>query len=79
MERGDDMRLRIRDLREDRNLQQKDLAEYLNVHQTTYSSYENGKLNLPISALDKLADFYKTSADYLMGRTNNPMPYDKIK
>lgn len=76
MYRGVAMRLRIRDLREDRNLQQKDIAKYLNVHQTTYSSYENGKLNLPISALDKLADFYNTSMDYLMGRTNNPDPYE---
>lgn len=75
MYRGAAMRLRIRDLREDLNLQQKDIARYLNVHQTTYSSYENGKLNLPISALDKLADFYNTSTDYLLGRTNNPIPY----
>lgn len=66
---------RIRDLREDRDLSQKELAELLQVHQTTYSDYELGNLNVPAEVLGKLADFYKTSVDYIMGRTDNTKPY----
>ena len=69
--------LRIRDLREDRDLSQKELAAFLDVHQTTYSDYELGNLNLPISSLHKLADFYNVSVDYLLGRTDVRTPYPK--
>lgn len=64
------MRLRIRDLREDSDLNQTQLAKLLNVSQTTYSRYENGVLDIPNEALIKLADFYNTSIDYLLGRTD---------
>ncbi len=69
------MRLRIRDLREDNDLSQKQIAEKLNIHQTTYSDYELGNLNVPISVLQQLADFYGTSIDYLVGRTDVKEPY----
>ena len=69
--------LRIRDLREDRDLKQKDLAKLLGVHQTTYSEYELGKLNIPVAALHKLADYYGVSVDYLLGRTRIKTPYPK--
>lgn len=68
---------RLRDLREDRDLKQKDLADLLKVHQTTYSDYELGRLNIPISVLHTLADFYGVSVDYLLGRTNVKAPYPK--
>ncbi len=68
-------RNRLRDLREDRDLKQKDLAQLLRVHQTTYSDYELGELNIPVSALHTLADFYGVSVDYLLGRTNLKEPY----
>ena len=68
---------RIRDLREDHDLSQEELAQYLNVHQTTYSSYETGRLDVPVEVMGKLADFYKTSVDYLMGRTSEIKPYPK--
>lgn len=70
--------MRIRDLRENRNLTQKELASYLRIHQTTYSDYELGRLNVPVSILHKLADFYDVSVDYLLGRTNVKTPYPKI-
>lgn len=70
---------RIRDLREDRDLKQKHLAELLNVHQSTYSDYELGRLNIPVSALNTLADFYNVSVDYLLGRTDVDTPYPKKK
>ena len=69
------MKLRIRDLREDRDLSQRVIAEYLHIHQTTYSDYEFERLNVPAAVLDKLADYYGTSVDYLLGRTSCPAPY----
>ena len=68
---------RLRDLREDRDLKQKDLADLLKIHQTTYSDYELARLNIPISVLHALADFYNVSIDYLLGRTNEKQPYPK--
>ncbi len=47
------------------------------MHQTTYSDYERGKLNIPLEALSKLADFYRTSIDYLLGRTDQRKPYPR--
>ena len=62
---------RIRDLRQDADKTQRELAEYLNVHKTTYSDYELGKLDIPTEVLIKLADYYHTSVDYLLGRVTN--------
>ena len=73
---GDVMyQLRIRDLREDRDLSQTQVAELLKVHQTTYSDYELGRLNVHVSALHTLADYYGVSVDYLLGRTDVKTPY----
>ena len=66
--------LRLRDLREDKDLKQKDLAELLQIHQTTYSDYELGRINIPIRVLHALADFYGVSLDYLLGRTKAKEP-----
>ncbi len=68
---------RIRALREDADLKQKDLAAQLNLHQTTYSSYELGKLNVPASILIQLAQFYHTSVDYILGLTDRTEPYPR--
>ena len=68
---------RLRDLREDRDLKQKDLAQILKIHQTTYSDYELENLNIPVSVLHRLADFYCVSIDYLLGRTNRKCPYPR--
>ena len=64
--------MRLRDLREDNDIKQRELAEHLNIKQNTYSQYENGKREIQIGLLWKLADFYNTSVDYLIGRTDNP-------
>ena len=61
---------RIRNLREDNDLNQTEIAKVLNVSQTTYSRYESGILDVPISALIKLAIFYETSIDYIVGLIN---------
>ena len=68
---------RIRELREDSDLSQKQLADYLQIHQTTYSSYELGKLGVTAEVLIKLADFYSVSADYILGLTDIRTPYGK--
>lgn len=70
---------RIRDLREDRDLYQKDLAKYLQCSQVCYSHYEIGKRDIPTDVLIKLANFYHTSIDYLLGQTDVKEPYPKSK
>ena len=70
---------RIRDLREDNDLYQKHLADYLKCSQVCYSHYEIGKRDIPTEVLQKLADFYGTSTDYLLGRTDVKEPYPKRK
>ena len=66
---------RLRDLREDRDLLQKDVADVLGISQTVYSLYERGFQTIPVVHLLALADFYQTSTDYLLGRTNITVPY----
>jgi transcriptional regulator with XRE-family HTH domain len=61
---------RIRDLREDRDLTQKQVAQMLGMSQTGYSKYETGENDIPTVVLIKLADFYQTSTDYLLERTD---------
>ena len=68
---------RLRDMREDNSLTQTQVANLLHIKQTTYSGYEIGAHNIPVDALIKLADYYNTSIDYLVGRTNNPAPPQK--
>ena len=69
------MRLRIRDLREDSDLTQKQIAEYLMCDQSLYSKYERGERELPLKTAVSLAQFYKTSVDYLLGLTKEKKPY----
>jgi len=63
---------RIRDLREDKDLNQTQVAKILGMSQTGYSKYETGENDLPSAILIKLADFYGVSVDYILERTNNP-------
>ena len=68
---------RIRNLREDQDLTQAYIGKVLNVTQKSYSRYENGDRAIPIELSSKLADFYDTSVDYLINRTNIKTPYPK--
>ena len=70
---------RLRDLRKDRDLSQAALAKILDMSQTGYSKYETGENDVPTAILIKLATYYETSIDYLLGRTNDPTPPDRIK
>ena len=68
---------RIRDLREDKDLYQKDLAKVLNVSQAQYSRIENGENEITLDSLIRLAKFYNTSTDYILGLTDNKKRYSK--
>ncbi len=63
--------MKLRELREDRDLTQQDIADLLNCKQNTYQQYESGKRQLPIEALTKLCLFYKISADYILELPND--------
>ena len=71
------MYLRIRDLREDRDLKQQKIADYLHCDQSLYSKYEREERPLPLEFAVKLAEYYGVSLDYLVGRTNQKEPYPK--
>lgn len=61
---------RLRDLREDMDMNQTQVAELLHTSQTVYSRYERGYQTIPVEHLLILADFYNVSTDYILGRTN---------
>lgn len=66
---------RLRDMREDHDLVQKQIAAILEIDQRVYSNYETGKREIPVRLLIRLAEYYGTSTDYLLGRTNRIEPY----
>lgn len=72
------MRNRLRDLREDKDLTQKRMAEILSMSQTGYSKYETEENDVPIAVLIKIALFYNTSIDYLVGLTDEKKPYKRV-
>ena len=66
---------RLKDLREDHDLSQQQVADYLGMKQPQYSRYERGLRDVPTDILIRLAKFYKTSTDYILGLTNNSKAY----
>lgn len=68
---------RIKDIREDRNITQSEIAKILSTTQSQYSLYETGIRLIPIDKLDILANYYNTSVDYLIGRTDKRESYPK--
>lgn len=71
--------LKIRELREDKDLTQKQLSKLLNCTQQTYSRYETEEITIDINNLKKLAEFYNTSIDYIVGLTNETKPYPRAR
>jgi len=61
---------RIRDLREDADKTQVEIAQYLNMNRSVYRRYENGSREIPVWAVIKLAKYYNTTTDYILGLTN---------
>lgn len=70
---------RIKDLREDKDKLQKEIAKILNITQAQYSRIENNTYELSYDGLIKLAIFYNTSIDYILGITNIKEPYPRKK
>ncbi|WP_337576273.1 helix-turn-helix transcriptional regulator [Fournierella sp.] len=68
------MRYRLRDLREDAGLNQTQVAKFLGMSQAGYSKYETGENDIPTQVLIKLAGFYKTSTDYILGISDRRDP-----
>ena len=68
---------RIRALRNDHGLTQKQIAKLLNVSQNTYSQYEIGVSRFPLDVVVKLAEYYNVSVDYLVGLTDETVPYPR--
>ena len=66
---------RLRDLREDQDKTQQEIADVLNMHRSVYRRYESGERETPAWVVVKLADYYKVSTDYLLGRTDIKEPY----
>ena len=71
------MNLRIKELREDNDLTQKEISNILKCAQQTYSRYETKEITIDIFNIVKLAEFYNTSTDYLLGLTDEKKPYPK--
>lgn len=71
--------MRLRDIREDRDITQKEVAEFLHIRQNTYSQYETGQRQLPVEALIRLALFFETSADYILELTDEEKPYRRSR
>ncbi len=69
--------LRIKDIRQDKDLTQKQIADYLICDQSLYSKYERGERELPLYVAVKLAQYYEVSLDYLVGLTDEAKPYPK--
>ncbi len=67
---------RLRSLREKKGISQTEAAKRLGMARTTYSNYEAGNREPDNESLKKLAEFYEVSADYLLGRTNDPTPIE---
>lgn len=73
------MKTRIKNLREDNDLTQTQISKILNISQVAYSYCELNKRSIPLELLSKLADYYNTSTDYLLYRTEQIEPYPKSK
>ena len=73
------MRLRFRDLREDRDMSQAEMAKLLHCSQQTYSRYESHTTEIPLESLVFLAEYYETSVDYLLGLTDCAERYSPNK
>ncbi|MBQ8612092.1 MAG: helix-turn-helix transcriptional regulator [Oscillospiraceae bacterium] len=70
---------RLTDLRVDADKTQQEVADVLNCKREVYRRYEKGLYEIPVWAVIKLAQYYGTSTDYLLGMTDEPCPYTRSK
>ncbi|WP_144461031.1 helix-turn-helix domain-containing protein [Siminovitchia fortis] len=69
---------RLKKLRNERKITQEELGKKVNVIKVSISGYENGNRNPDTETLQKLADFFEVSTDYLLGRTDNNEINNKV-
>ncbi|MCU6798033.1 helix-turn-helix domain-containing protein [Paenibacillus sp. WQ 127069] len=67
---------RLTKMRNNLNKTQQDMANYLGITRPAYTAYESGNRKPDYATLEKIADFFDTSTDYLLGRTDEPTPYN---
>ena len=65
-------RIRMRNLREDRDLTQREVAKVINKSQQGYSHIEDGRAELKIDDMIALCRYYGVSADYFVGMSDEP-------
>ena len=71
--------MRLKSLREDKDITQLQLASFLHIKQNTYSQYENGQRGVPVEVLIELSSFFETSVDYILELTDEQKPYPRRK
>lgn len=69
--------MRLKELRNKKNISQLQLAMALNMNQNSISRYETGEREADYATLIRLADYFNVSIDYLLGRTDDPKLYKK--
>jgi len=69
--------IRLKEIREDRDITQEEIAKLLEISQAQYSRYETGENLITVDKLDLLANYYNTSTDYLLGRTDELKTYSR--
>lgn len=65
--------IRLKNLRKQKKVSQTEVAKFLGIERTTYTAYESGK-SRPVRCLDRLAQYFNTSVDYILGLTDSPIP-----
>ncbi|MDO4380655.1 MAG: helix-turn-helix transcriptional regulator [Clostridia bacterium] len=71
--------MRLKSLREYKDITQSQLASFLHIKQNTYSQYENGQRGVPVEVLIELSSFFETSVDYILELTDEQKPYPRRK
>lgn len=72
------LEIRLEELRNEKGMTKKEVAEYLQIDQSTYGKYELGKREPDHTVLNKIADLFNTSVDYILGRTDIKTPIETI-
>lgn len=70
---------RFKEERKRKGLTQKELAQKFYTDKSSISKYENGHSMPEVSVLQKYADFFGVSTDYLLGNTDERKPADHVK
>lgn len=64
--------MRLKQLRKEAHMTQAELAKELNVAQNTLSNWENGKRQIDLDSLERVANYFNVTMDYLLETSDNP-------